>query len=638
MSDPYNATISAGISAEGPIGTFTCTLNIVAERGQHYLWLRYQELWFDTVAGATTFLCNATGPSAEDCQNAITLTITGPGVSDTVTLAGDGTTTPPADGGPAWVIIGNGNMVGFTGQLWGRTWARTIDVSSETLTSNATYQFQAINVSLNYTQSVYGTFMVGRSVQLLDPVLELMSGNQILTDPESLATLGTSISGVAADSASQVVIRIQAQTPGQTVTLSLINDQGAASSNPTQDGTLSAINGSRSSGPLQLTAASTNEGPMAFAVYQPPSDFSRGGNDDTAISRFVGVKWQLASAQGSNLPPITEATAITIWRPPVVLVHGLWGSWNDWALFEPFLTDSRFFITAGNYDIPPLFPITASNPSYPPQLLATTRNSALGFAYNAPTVLQEIQGAIVDFRTTLGVAATQADVVAHSMGGTITRTLENLPGFTGADSFGVGSVHKLITIGTPHLGSPLAADLLFGNSCTAGFLAENQNVSLATVTIQGVPGVSGGIGDLQPTSFALGQIQDPNGHEVPTALIAGTMTQANLGGLNCTLCVASYLRSVKCPSDFLASNLTASGWPTVFGGAPSDAVVPLASQWNGNSTGVQDPGVVHSSGIVLLNFNGPAELDPLGAVNTIQTSVIQLLNAPVQGSSFVKLP
>jgi hypothetical protein len=54
----------------------------------------------------------------------------------------------------------------------------------------------------------------------------------------------------------------------------------------------------------------------------------------------------------------------------------------------------------------------------------------------------------------------QADVVAHSMGGDIARTMAGLSNFTSQSNYGLGPIHKLITIGTPHLGTPLATDLI----------------------------------------------------------------------------------------------------------------------------------------------------------------------------------
>lgn len=671
-ADPYTVEAIASVNVEGITGTQICNMNVVAGQGQQYLWLRYQEFWVDTSGAPGGCFVPGTSPGGDDCVNTITAAISGPGVSDTVTLAGTGATAPPADNGPAWIFLGNNYSTGLLGNffpLWARTWARMIDVSSQTLTADVTYQFQVTNVVPgSYTESVSGFFTVGRSVQLIDPVLSLISNNQVTTDPESLAMLGTPVSGVAADSASQVVIRIRAQNPGQAVTLNLINDQGQISSNPDQDGMLSTIPAPsgpgpggppiptfrsphperpgeplpRTSGgsqPLQLVAVATNEGPMAFAEYLPPANFSRGGNDDTAASRPITITWQLGSAQGSSLRSITEGAKLTLWRPPVVLVHGLWGSPQDWTSFTQQITNNSLglIITPANYDTPAS--ITASVPSYSSGVLAKVKSSSLGFAPNAPTVLNAVKDAIVNFRTSRNAAATQADVIAHSMGGDITRlAVATLTLYQGNESFGAGNIHKLITVGTPHQGSPLAADL-FVSSCTAGVLARFGKVALATATAGGVPNVSGGVGDLQVNSLALGAINPATGPQVSTALIAGTMAPSNLNGLNLSNCSVTNPGPCAVPllqlcNDFLANSLTPAGWPTVFGGAPSDAVVPLTSQLNGSSTGMQVAGVIHSSGMELLGFAGPDELDPF---TTIPALVIQLLNVLITSSSFVML-
>ena len=58
----------------------------------------------------------------------------------------------------------------------------------------------------------------------------------------------------------------------------------------------------------------------------------------------------------------------------------------------------------------------------------------MGFQYNAPDVLQQIDGLLEPFKTGqnppgIAIAAVRADVVAHSMGGNITRALALQPDF-----------------------------------------------------------------------------------------------------------------------------------------------------------------------------------------------------------------
>jgi hypothetical protein len=228
------------------------------------------------------------------------------------------------------------------------------------------------------------------------------------------------------------------------------------------------------------------------------------------------------------------------------------------------------------------------------------------------------------------------------MGGDVSRTVVNLARYAGNDSFGAGSIHKLITIGTPHLGSPLAVDLLQGNYCMRGWLADHQNVSVYTAVVAG-SNVSGAVGDLQPGSPALQALSSGPGPTVQTALIAGLANGANFGSLDNDP-VAMFIRG-RCSSDAgapgqpaLAPSLTTLGWSTVFAsysGSLNDAIVPLWSELAGlaNFAGIgsvtypnEVPGVMHTSAIEPMGFTGPGETD--GNAWGIQVLVMKYLNEP----------
>jgi pimeloyl-ACP methyl ester carboxylesterase len=300
--------------------------------------------------------------------------------------------------------------------------------------------------------------------------------------------------------------------------------------------------------------------------------------------------------------------------------------------------------TTANYNTP-VFITSATPPNYSPGALGSATGSSLGFAYNAQAVLNAIQDAIVKYRKQIPLrCATQADVIAHSMGGDITRYVAaKLPAFPGIESFAAGNIHELITIGTPHQGSPLATHLLSGDSnCTAGRLASLAgSVSLMSATIGGVTW-DGGVGDLVPNSAGLLAINPSNpsgGPQIPTALIAGAMTAANTSSLGNV--GVSALIKVCGNSDFLASNLTSSAWPTVFGSndpGNSDGIVPsVTSQCTPLPTSASScyqtvPGLVHSRGMVGrrgLGFTGPTELDGSSGIVPL---IIQLLNAAITGT------
>jgi len=497
------------------------------------------------------------------------------------------------------------------------------------------------------------------SITLLDPVPQLLVGGSVATDPGLLSIGGAPVSGVAADSAARLVVRINANSIGEQLTLALLNDQGAVSGSAGEDGELTTIDGRQSGGQLQLTAVHTTQGPMAFAMYTPPADFVRqnglsailaslpvpfaqpGSGDSQAATRTVTLRLTSLTVKGS-----TTSTPIVLARPPVVLAHDLWGGPADWNSFSALTTDpaQRFFVARASYNRSLAGRLLASTPTY--SGLAGNTND-LGFAANAPTVWEQIEKQVLAFRREKSLAAAQADVVAHGMGGLVARTLEGLPGFAGADSFGAGDIHKLITLGSPHFGTPVALDLLNqpdSNACTRNWLAQTGDISLLSATLDAPANVvTGAIGDLRGdgrgddlAQYApLNNVRVPNGHPVSTAVIAAITLPSNLNSLACPGNAAACLVRQFCSSDPLAQAMTPSGWFSVFG-QTNDGFAPLMSEWNGFSPlGYVFPGIVHSPGLESLGFTGPSELDES---RLVQPAVVQLLNGAVHGIGFMRLP
>jgi hypothetical protein len=54
------------------------------------------------------------------------------------------------------------------------------------------------------------------------------------------------------------------------------------------------------------------------------------------------------------------------------------------------------------------------------------------------------------------IAASQVDIIAHSLGGLMARGFVHQPDYKGKETYMKGSIHRLITIGTPHFGGPLS--------------------------------------------------------------------------------------------------------------------------------------------------------------------------------------
>ena len=208
-------------------------------------------------------------------------------------------------------------------------------------------------------------------------------------------------------------------------------------------------------------------------------------------------------------------------------------------------------------------------------------------------------------------------------------------------------MHKLITIDTPHLGTPVAVKLLEPeNSCMQNILAKHGNIAIKDVlTPLGV--VTGAVADLQGygagdkfLSGALLDLQTFNPHPIPTAYIAGIANDANFRGL--TFSFTRAILSGWCSNNPLAQMYSAADWSSVFSGGPTtlnDAMVPLSSQVNGLTGAGRDgfggfqfsddgtgSGFIHSDGTTGLGFNGPSVLHELGTVHAISEKVIDLLN------------
>ena len=67
---------------------------------------------------------------------------------------------------------------------------------------------------------------------------------------------------------------------------------------------------------------------------------------------------------------------------------------------------------------------------------------------------------ILDSYRNDGIAASQVDIVGHSLGGLIARGFVQQSGYIDEDNYFQGYIHRLITIGTPHYVAHLA-DILF---------------------------------------------------------------------------------------------------------------------------------------------------------------------------------
>jgi hypothetical protein len=482
------------------------------------------------------------------------------------------------------------------------------------------------------------------SIRLIDPVPDLVRSSRDVTGvPATLATAGRDVQAIAADGVSQILVRIPIADAASAVTVKVYQDETTPSTDTKKYGAVGRP-GDRCPGngctqsEIIVPSQSAAGAAWAFVVYRAPEDFPRDNGDASLKYRDVFLRIESSS--------VTATLPVRVVRPPVAAVHGIWDDDGLWKTFQPLVwgtgnSDPRFAIFRINYGQNVSGLIQETFPHYAESIRVKTTGSALGFEYNAGVVQKRIREELQVFKTgrnpaNMSVAAVQVDVVAHSMGGDVTRTMPLLPDFLQGNTYGEGIVHKLITVDTPHKGAVLATALVsqmsHGHFSVPLFLGNwSTNVVLRSATLRDGRTVSGAVGDLvhNTPSAALQRMDAQRVRQIPTAFVAGAYTNwANLTGN----IVTNFVKS-QCQGDALAAQLTANGWPALFG-EESDATVGMSSQ-DPFSRGRHFPGYVHSSGMVKLGFAPPTIISN----GEVATQVISLLNTPMSDTqTYMKLP
>ncbi len=272
-----------------------------------------------------------------------------------------------------------------------------------------------------------------------------------------------------------------------------------------------------------------------IAVYTVPDGYGiypSGGRDASVLSFPV-----------SN-PSNIATTSVHLLTPPVVLVHGMWSdprqAWQE-SGFQQFLQKKGFTVRdeqLADYS-------ASSSQTFDPQ----SGESMAG----RQEVLQKCLDVLTYYHNYLGCAVNQVDIVAHSLGGLMARGATLLPGFYNAQNNNQGYIHKLITLGTPHRGTPLGP-LLYAHQ-TAAKLAGKKIGSVQR--------------DFAPTSQAyinLGKQQNLHMHT-----IAGSYLPDNT--------------TLKNELNLLTLVLAATSHASLFDNADNDAIVGVASQQGGLPAG-----------------------------------------------------
>jgi pimeloyl-ACP methyl ester carboxylesterase len=136
--------------------------------------------------------------------------------------------------------------------------------------------------------------------------------------------------------------------------------------------------------------------------------------------------------------------SIHLYRPPVILIHGLWeNSDNTWVTtnFANKLADKGFYYAFADYE---------EHNSETFDLCDKVFGN-----YGINSIRNTIHNILKEYHY-FSIAASQVDIVAHSMGGLMARGFVQQPDYKGKENYMKGSIHRLITIGTPHFGGPLS--------------------------------------------------------------------------------------------------------------------------------------------------------------------------------------
>ena len=275
----------------------------------------------------------------------------------------------------------------------------------------------------------------GRIIYAVSDNAYLTKSGQAITEEaiSGLSAVDYGKMGLVADGNSRLILRYKSDTPG-TVSFRVL---------PSVPGSRLETLTSRQEIRSALTLTGTSNGYQASAVFIAPETWPDGLS-------YPKVDFSItATFTPSNGSTKSETLLLSLMAPPVVLIHGAFGD-NErmfgyatgkntgvWRKLE----NAGLDVASWNYD----------GTKSPKALIASNTNG-----------LAQIISDTLNVLNTKGIAATRVDLVTHSTGGLMARQYLRNDIDTGnktANSYGLGTVRRVVTIASPNLGTPIGSYL-----------------------------------------------------------------------------------------------------------------------------------------------------------------------------------
>lgn len=319
-------------------------------------------------------------------------------------------------------------------------------ITSVTGLKEGTYVFRLTITDNNSASGTDEITITVSKVYIVAPDISMILDNGLLNTDISKINLDNVITGAATDGVTKVLIVINSS---KEMAFYLDNPRDG------KDGHLHSLTDQvNSESPIVITP---KDGKIV-CVYKVPDGY---GEENPKGGRNISIK-MLETDRPSDPIDIN----LKLVTPPVVLVHGMWSSPNTaWVEtgFKQHLEKMGFGnIQLVNYEQYSHYTFDPNNPQSD---------------YAKKELYSAIQRAIRKYKDSLGVLASQVDVVGHSLGGLVTRSFIQWKEYNmQPQNYNEGYIHKLITLGTPHMGSPLGP-LLYGIDEEVVRIYEKENLS-----------------------------------------------------------------------------------------------------------------------------------------------------------------